>query len=315
MPHQNVLLLGATGNLGGYILNALLSASPGFTITVLVRSTSKTTSLPSSVQTLTLPEEPTPQSLSPLLKGQDVVICTLPGSNISLQKALADAALSAGVKLFIPADFGSCDSTSPRVLEALELYRAKAEVREYLIEVAARPEAWESGFGWTSLVCGHFFDHGLESELLGFDVKGRKVRLFDGGAKKWSACTRERIGEAVVKILEKDGDEIGEGGKGVRGRVLFVQTFCVSQQHSLARLKSVMAEEDQWSLEMVESGGLIKGLIEDVKKTGNADKREELVGVMGLVDGDWRARDGFAMDLLGLKDEDLEEVVRKVLKI
>ena len=241
------------------------------------------------------------------------MICTLPGSNIALQKHLADAALEVGVKLFIPADFGSCDSTSPKVLEALDLYRAKAEVRDYLIEVAARPEAREKDFGWTSLVCGHFFDHGLHGSLLGFDVKGRKARLFDEGRKKWSACTRKRIGEAVVKVLQKDG-EGSEGTDGVRGRVLFVQSFCVSQRDVLAVVEKVVGEEEMWQLEEVESAELMKGLIEDVKLTGDADKREELVCVMGLVDGDWRHREGFAMDLLKLEDENFEEVVRDTLE-
>ena len=309
MTHKNIVLLGATGNLGSYILRALLSASPSFNVTALVRATSKA-SLPDSVKKLILPDEYTASAINPLLQGQDAVICSFPpGSDTQLQKILADAAVQAGVKLFIPADFGSCDSASPTVLETMALYRQKAEVREYLEGLVAKSKAEGGSFGWTSLIPGHFFDYGLTSELLGFNVKERRVKMFDGGERKWSSCTRARIAEAVVKVLQKGG----EGIEGVRRRVLYVQSFCVSQKELLGVLKKVVGGEGKWGEDVVESGPLIKRLKVEVEQTGDSHKREELVCVLGLVDGDWRTREGFANKLLGLEDENLEEVVRSVL--
>ena len=143
MPHQAIALVGATGHLGPYILRALLSStSPRYTVTAIVRPASTSAStLPSSVEKLTLPEDPTAENLTPLLQGQDALIVTLPpGANKPLQFALAEAAYAAGVKLFIPADFGSCDSADERVLERVDIYRAKAEVREHLRGLVARGE-------------------------------------------------------------------------------------------------------------------------------------------------------------------------------
>jgi len=46
---------------------------------------------------------------------------------------------------------------------------------------------------------------------------------------------------------------------------------------------------------------------------GDEGATERLVGALGVVDADWTGKEGFAMELLGLEDEDLEEVVRKAI--
>lgn len=217
----------------------------------------------------------------------------------------------------IPADFGSCDSADPRTLETMKLYRAKRDVREYVASLATRAEKEGGVFGWTSMVCGHFFDYGLGTKLLGFDVEERKVKMFDGGTAKWSTCTRERIGEAVARAVMVDGGE-DEGRRGkVRNRLLYVQSFAVSQREVLSTLERVLGEGgkgEEWKIEEVDSGKLISRLKEEVERTGDSEKTEELVGVLGMTDADWRQRKGFANGVLGLEDEDLEVVVKRVMK-
>ena len=319
MPHKNITLLGASGHLGPFILSALLSATPSFNITVLVRSTSKAT-IAEGPTIKTLPDEPSVSNLVPLLHGQDALVCALPGSNKDLQCKLADAAFEAGVKLFVPADFGSCDSSDPLVLERLDLYRSKAEVRDYLknlVEVKGKqaPEGKGREFGWCSLVCGHFFDLGLECDLLGLDLRGkREAKLFDGGKEKFSASTRERIAEATVRILQVDGEGEGRKREEVRNRLVYVQSFAVSQREIMNAVDKVTATKGKWQVDDIESEPLMAELKERLERTGDPDLREELVAVMGMTNSDWRKRKGFAMEALGLEDESLEEVVKRVLK-
>ena len=47
---------------------------------------------------------------------------------------------------------------------------------------------------------------------------------------------------------------------------------------------------------------------------GDHDAREEVVAIWGVVAADWKKREEFANELLGLKEEDLDEVVQQVVK-
>ena len=297
MALTKIALIGANGTLGPSILSALLSAGI-FTVTVLSRQSSKST-YPPSVHVAHLPDDLPSESLLQVLRGQDALVVTFAGSESDLQIRLADAAAQAGVKRFIPADFGSCDSSSPMALELVPLYPAKKKVREYLQQLAGR-----SGLSWTSLVCGHFFDYGLRSGLLRFDVKKRKARMFDGGEVRWSATTLETIATAVVRVLEKEEE--------TRNRMLYIQSFCVSQNEVLRALERVKG--GKWQVEDIKS----EEYIEEVKKEmaarpDSAEAVENMVSVVGIVDANWEGKDDFANELLDLKGEDLDEVVRKAL--
>ena len=44
------------------------------------------------------------------------------------------------------------------------------------------------------------------------------------------------------------------------------------------------------------------------------DAVENLVWILGTLDANWERKDGFSMRALGLEDEDLEAVVRRVVE-
>jgi putative NADH-flavin reductase len=297
MAIRNVALIGANGRLGPIVLNALLSAKT-FTITILSRSSSKS-AYPDSVHVTTISDDPPTEELIHSLQGQDALVVTFPGSNSALQIRLADAAAQAGVQRFIPADFGSCDSSSPRALELMPLYQAKQKVRQHLQQLAST-----SSLSWTSLICGHFFDYGLQSGLLQFDVKAHKARIFDGGDIRWSATTIDTIATAVVRILQNEEQ--------TRDRMLYIQSFCVTQNEVLRSLEKATGKD--WQVEHVDSDTYI-GEAKRVtdREPDNAEATEKLVSVVGIVDAYWEGKDDFANSLLGLEKEDLDQVVKKVV--
>ena len=298
MTLKNIALVGANGKLGPSILSALLAANH-FTITVLTRQNSKST-YPPTVSIAHVSPDPSITELTSVLKGQDALIIVFAGSNDDLQIRYADAAAAAGVCRFIPADFGSCDSSSPWALELIPLYRAKKRVREHLQGLAAQGK-----LEWTSLVCGHFFDWGLTTGFLKFDLVGRKALVFDGGEVRFSATTTKTIAEATVRVLERE--EVS------RNRMLFIQSFCVSQNEVLRALERVGGGE-KWAVEQVTSEEYIKVRQAKLKENPeDHDEWENVVTVVGIVDANWESREDFANELLGLKNEDLDEVVRSVL--
>src|ERR1700721_2089467 len=101
MVLRKVVIVGANGTLGPAILNALIAANT-FDVTVLSRHSS-TSKYPESVNVICISNEPDIEELVVALHGQDAIVVVFAGSLGDLQIRLADAAVLAGVRRFIPA--------------------------------------------------------------------------------------------------------------------------------------------------------------------------------------------------------------------
>ena len=306
MTLTKIALVGANGKLGPSILNALLAAQT-FDVTVLTRQSSQST-YPPTVHISHVSNDPPIAELTTVLKGQDAVVVSFAGSNDALQIRYADAAAAAGVRRFIPADFGSCDSSSDRALELVPLYRAKARVRRHLqslsLASAAASDKETTGFSWTSVVCGHFFDWGLTTGFLQYDLKARKATVFDGGNVKFSASTLDRVALATVRCLQREEQ--------TRDRMLFVQSLCVTQNEVLAALRRITPRET-WRVEHVSSDKFIGEVKDEMERDPkDAEAVEKMVAVVGIVDSNWEGKKDFANSLLGLESEDLDSLIKKI---
>lgn len=166
--------------------------------------------------------------LTSALHGIDAVVVTIKGSEIAVQKRLAEACCQAHVKRMIPADFGSCDSSSAITQELVPLYKRKTELREYLTQLAQQ----HADFSWTSIVGGHFFDWSLA--FIHIWLEERKADVLDDGSRRASYSTLARVGEAVAQVLRKPAE--------TKNVMLYVQSFCVSQLdiiHSFEKVTGV----------------------------------------------------------------------------
>jgi len=296
MSIKKVAVIGCNSHIGPDII-AELEASSLFTLTLLQRESSK--SAPPHSQTtkvVTLPNDFPQDRLISALQGHDALVSALPGSAVEPHRNLANACIKAGIKRFIPADYGSVDSSDGVVAELVPLYKQKTAVREYLTQLSSQ----HPDFSWTSLVCGHFFDYGLQTELLAFNVQEGTAEIFDGGDVKWSASTLSQIGKSVVGVLRKPEE--------TKNKMLYMQSFCVSQNEVLSELEKVSGKK--FEVKQLSSEEYIKGKKEAVDK-GDSNSTEQMVAVLGLTRADWTREKDFANELLGLKEEDLAEVVKK----
>lgn len=84
-------------------------------------------------------------------KGQDAVVSTVSGPSIRTQTSIIDAAIKAGVKRFIPSEFGS-NTANPKAVELVPVFKGKESIVNYL-------KGKESdSLSWTCLCNGPFFD-------------------------------------------------------------------------------------------------------------------------------------------------------------
>jgi uncharacterized protein YbjT (DUF2867 family) len=299
---QNVAIIGGTGTLGKPVLEALKKSE--FNVWVINRQTSN--SVYPKTNVITIPDDLNVDAIAKEFQEKeiDALIIAIAGSRLDQQRKLIDAAFKSGVKRVMPADFGSCDSADEKTNEILPLMKGKKGIRDYLIELQEKDRDGNRGkLTWTSLINAHFFDWGLGNGLLKFDVRGRKAYLLDGGNIKFSASTLPFIGEAVVTRLEKP--------KETENKLLYIHSLYVTQLEVLAALEKATGDKFEVIHEDSEEG-LKK--VRPKMLEGDHDAGEEVVAIWGVVAADWTTRETFANELLGLKEESLDDVVQRVVK-
>jgi uncharacterized protein YbjT (DUF2867 family) len=146
---KNVLVIGAGGNLGKPLLQALL-ANKAFNTSILTRKSSSS-KFPEGVKVHTVADDYPTNELVLAFEGQDAVVVAVSRLNVVDQKRFVDAAVAAGVRRYIPAEFGS-DSRNPKHQELVPILKNKADVTAYVRSKAS------ATFSWTVLATGPFLD-------------------------------------------------------------------------------------------------------------------------------------------------------------
>ncbi|KAI9824650.1 MAG: hypothetical protein M1826_007289 [Phylliscum demangeonii] len=239
---KNVVLLGGQGSLGTHVLEALVK-SKKFTVTVVSRKESDA-AFDASQKVIKI--DYTLDSLAQAFEGQDAVVSTIGAGD---QKLLVDAAVKAGVKRFIPSEFGS-NTTNKQGQEMCPLYKPKVEVVEYLQSKSKE----HPDFTWTAIMCGAFYgpslphllrrvgeadeadgsaclDWCLRMGVGAIDLKKHTAIIWDDGNKRWSATNMATIGQSVVGVLTHLAE--------TKNRYVRIQSFSASQNEVLAVLEHV----------------------------------------------------------------------------
>lgn len=214
-------------------------------MTVLTRKGSKS-STPDSVKAVAVDYESL-ESLENALKGQDALISTLP---IVSQKLLVDAAIKAGVKRFLPSEFGS--DTLNDELSTLPVFKPKLETAQYLQQVAKT-----SGLTYTRVITGPFLDWCLMVGLF-LDAKEHKIDIVDGGDQPMTSTTLAAIGQAVVSVLQHLDE--------TKNRAVYTQSAVVTQ-NQLLKIVQKLHPGYKWEITRTNS--------EDLERIGRAEMEKE----------------------------------------
>jgi uncharacterized protein YbjT (DUF2867 family) len=141
----------ATGSLGGILLKSLLS-EPAFKVTVLTRESSGgRTSIPSAARVITTADSYPQEDLVRVFQGQDVVVNAVTSFSVVEQLKFIDAAVAAGVKRYIPSEYG-LDNNNSAARELSPVFRDKGRVQDYL-----RLNE-DTGLTWTAIACGMWIE-------------------------------------------------------------------------------------------------------------------------------------------------------------
>ncbi|KAK6338163.1 hypothetical protein TWF696_001634 [Orbilia brochopaga] len=296
---KNVIVVGASGNLGPSILQALLVSSQ-FNVSVLTRAGSHSAStFPANVTVHTT--DYTPESLAAAFKDKDAVVSVIAGAALGEQKKLIDAAIAAGVKRFIPSEFGS-NTDNRDAQELVPVFSRKVEIKEYLESRVG------DGLTWTGIVVGPVFDRSLKLGFLGFDIPSRRATIYDSGERRFTTSTLALVSSAVVGVLLHPEQ--------TANKYVYVGSFTTTQNEILALLQS--ATSDEWTVERTTSTEKVDLGKENVlKRRDSAAIRPLVTAAMYHERGgsDYEKDVGLSNDLLELKQQQgLEEVIGEVVK-
>ncbi|KAL2832302.1 NmrA-like family-domain-containing protein [Aspergillus pseudoustus] len=298
MPRiQTVAVAGATGTLGPHVVKALTAA--GFQVSILTRAKKPDADAP-GVKVLEVDFDSV-ESLTGALEGTDAVVSTVGGAAIDNQSVLIDAAVAAGVKRFIPSEFGSV-TTNPE-LENLPVYSSIAKIRNYLQGKAASGE-----LSWTVLACGAFLDFVVNAPVF-LDWENHAVAILDDGNNRTSSTSLPTVGRAVTAILQNFD--------ATKNKVVRTSEIILTQNQVVGIAKELKPDID-WTVSKVQTSALVQeGL--DLFAAGDFG----LPAVMKLIKGTALAGDkyGGAYDvtdneLLGVKEltpADLKKLIAEKL--
>jgi uncharacterized protein YbjT (DUF2867 family) len=304
---KKVIVVGASGNIGTEIVASLLENK--FIVSALTRSTSKAT-FPSTVAVFRT--DYTTASLIEAFKGQDAVVSTIATFSTGQQANIIDAAIAAGVKRFIPSEYG-VDTSLPQIKDVLPQALPKQKTIEFLKTKEA------AGLSWTGVVVGGFFDWAFATPgFMGWDLPGRKVTIFDGGDIEYEATTMPQIGRAVTAALTVEHEEA------TKNKYIYVNSFTVTQNKVLAILEELTG--DKFAVAHATRADLIKTSRETYSKAiaaGNQGDGDYVPGSIEMItaqilDNDglngYSKRQGLCNDKLGLPKEDLKTILAQIVE-
>lgn len=217
-----------SGRLGPAILEQLLKNK--FDVTVLTRHDS-TATFPASAKVERV-DYTSKESLVAALQGHDSVVSAIASPALDKQLLLIDAAVEAGVRRFIPSEFGS--DTSNAKAAALPLFRGKLATQKSLTERAASSSG---SFTYTIVVTGPLLGWALTQGFM--SIGDKRASLYDGGDRIFSTTTLLTVGRTVCAVLEHPTE--------TENRVVRVHDTATTLNKLLAMAKRA-AGEDGWAI-------------------------------------------------------------------
>ncbi|KAL5536931.1 hypothetical protein ACEPAF_754 [Sanghuangporus sanghuang] len=194
MSGYKTFAVAGAGGLGRFVVEALLAKKNEGTISsvsILSRSSSGHDDLVAKGAKVVVVDYSSSSSIKSAVTGVDVVVSTLSGSPLGPQLGLATGAKAAGVKLFVPSEFGNAtDGATEGFWGEKDAFKKKLKNEIHLPYAAF----YTGGFA------DFLFQKGL-AEVVGFDFTNGKITVPGEGTSPISWTTRRDIGRFVAHVL------------------------------------------------------------------------------------------------------------------
>ncbi|ORX70538.1 NAD(P)-binding protein [Linderina pennispora] len=201
-PIKSVALVGGTGTTGAFFIDEFKKNGQDFNVTLITRKESEDSTKAKFADTphftIRGVDYDDEADLATALTGQDAVLSILGLGSIGKQQlALVKAAAKAGVKYFIPSEFGSDFGVAAG--ESDIIFKPKEAVRQTIEE---------SGLKHIYIITGLFSDFFVNSYYC-WDLENFSVEIPGDGSQKSAFTSRADIAKFTVAILKR-ADEFAD---------------------------------------------------------------------------------------------------------
>ncbi|KIW53447.1 hypothetical protein PV05_09021 [Exophiala xenobiotica] len=308
---ENIAVVGAGGQMGGYIVKHLLETGK-HNITAITRADSSS-KMPEGVKVAKV-DYNNRASLVEALRGHDALIITLGVmAPEETQSKLIEAAIEADVPWIMPNDWGT-DSTNVSLATDTMLGGSRWKARD-LIE--------GGGKGRISICCGFWYEYSLAgaSVRYGFDFHNRSVTFYDDGTTKINTSTWDQCGRAVaklfsLKVLPEDAGDKSVTLSQFKDQFVSISSFLVSQKDMFdSVLRVTGTTEKDWNIKYEDVHERYKNGVSELQ-SGNRDGYPKLLYARVFFrdgGGDFESKKGLSNDVLGLPKEDIDERTRAAI--
>jgi len=188
---KSIVVAGGTGGLGSFVIKSLLALKSSTNPNISVYALSRTSDASSTPEKLGVDYDSEESILSVLKKvDADAVISTLGSPALmAAQHNLVKASAKAGVKLFVPSEYGL----------PTDLDHGKTNI--YGFKAQTVDAAKEVGLPYLRVFTGLFSDIALNGPLLGLYLSPPKLVTLGPGDKPFSLTTREDIGSFLAYAI------------------------------------------------------------------------------------------------------------------
>lgn len=240
----------------------------------------------------------TPASLAREFAGQELVISTIAGCNYHLQATIIDAAIAAGVRRFIPHEFGY-DTLNEKVQARSSKGTDRAKVIEYL----RHAHKTNTSFEWVAVAVGCVLDTMLLTGDLGFDMEWQSGTIPGSGEEVFPATSLKRVGTVVESIIQH--------WDAVKNQFVYAASLLTSGNEIAAALERMSSSK--WSVGYSDVDDCVREGESRIDR-GFPDSGMFLLERSVLYDERLGATDPFRYrsvnELLGLKPEEVDSVAR-----
>lgn len=268
----------------------------GFKVTVLSRKGSST-NFPPSVTVSEIDYE-SPESLAKALEGQDAVVSAVGFPGLIHQLPLVEAAVKAGVKRFIPSEYG-LDAENEKGLQMPQFLAKK------LVQDALKKEAAAGTLTYTLISTGPFLDMAIRYGMF-VNLKDKSAKLWNGGDSRFSTTTIASVAQAISGVLKHPEE--------TKNRNVLVHNASTTQNELLAKAKKAVGAEG-WTTEVAYTDDLLKKAYAALG-TGQVDRQGFIIAAI-FGEGYGCRFEKVDNELLGVKefsDADIQNVVDGLAK-